>query len=112
MKTKEVTLYICEHCGKKYQREKACLAHEAMCYHNPENKTCCYGCKFLEKVAATHYYNYGDRLLEKKVNVFRCKKKGVYLTPPQYDNDRYDLHAENVTMPAECAEYVWQYAKG
>jgi hypothetical protein len=102
MKTKEVTQYICEHCNKKYLRVHACLVHEKMCHYNPENKTCCYGCRFLQKIEAT--IGGGRRRTEKKV--FHCKKKQLFLHPPQYKNYHYDTRdAENVTMPLECSEF-------
>ena len=36
MKTKTVTIYACEHCGRKYTMSHYCKKHEAKCYKNPE----------------------------------------------------------------------------
>lgn len=102
MKTKEVTQYICEHCEKKYLRRHACLAHEVMCHYNPANKTCCYDCRFLEKIQAI----VGEGRNRAIRKVFHCKKKQVFLHPPQYANAHYDTKdAENVTMPRECSGF-------
>lgn len=102
MKTKEVTLYICEHCKKKYFRKKACEVHESMCYYNPENKTTCYGCRFLAKKETDVD---GDGYVTIRKKLFFCNKKEVFLHPPRYRNTHYDLAEENVTMPLECSEF-------
>ena len=109
MKTKEVTQYICDHCNKKYLRAHACLAHESMCHYNPENKTCCYGCEFLEKIEAVTLVRMSDYYDEVKRKVFHCKKKEVFLHPPQYKDYHYDLVEDNVTMPIECSELSYPF---
>ena len=106
MKTKEVTQYICDHCNKKYLRAHVCLAHESMCHYNPENKTCCYGCEFLTKKEADID---GDSYITIRKKLFFCKKKEVFLHPPQYKDYHYDLVEDNVTMPIECSELSYPF---
>lgn len=102
MKTKEVTLYKCDHCRKKYLRAHACLKHEKMCHYNPANKTCCYSCKFLTKQETDVD---GDSYVTIRRKLFFCTKKQVFLHPPQYKNSHYDLNEDNETMPLECSEF-------
>jgi uncharacterized radical SAM superfamily protein len=48
--TENVTVYQCEHCGKKLFRKHAMIKHEELCNNNHKNyKACMAGCAFLEK---------------------------------------------------------------
>lgn len=49
MKIKEnVTLYFCEHCGRRYVLKHACEKHENVCTRNPENIPICYRCEYFD----------------------------------------------------------------
>ncbi|MES2382503.1 MAG: hypothetical protein V4538_15760 [Bacteroidota bacterium] len=81
MKIKEnVTLYICEHCRKKYQKENFCIQHEFDCTKNPKNFAACQGCDFIKSTKTTVYYDMFDGEHSISCNSFFCDKlqKGVY----------------------------------
>lgn len=81
MKIKEnVTLYICEHCKKKYQKENFCINHEENCTKNPNNTAACSGCAFIKYTKKTVYYDMFDGEHERTCNSFFCEKlqKGLY----------------------------------
>jgi hypothetical protein len=37
---KEIKAFKCEFCGKVYQNERTCKAHEYKCYFNPRTRSC------------------------------------------------------------------------
>lgn len=46
---KKVNAFRCEHCGKVYLREHACIVHEEKrCCKNPLNIPYCYSCRHYE----------------------------------------------------------------
>lgn len=102
--TKET--YKCEHCRKLYQVKSACEKHESTCQHNPDNNRACYGCGFLEKKTTEVVYDHYDgSQSERKVELFHCSKKEIFLYTPknEYKSNFFDLGDElNEPMPREC----------
>lgn len=79
-----VTLYICDHCGKRLIRKSAMIKHEDNCSQNPKNIPACYSCKFLEQEEIEYYtYGYNDTENSHKSTCLRCTKKNVLMYPPK-----------------------------
>jgi hypothetical protein len=83
---KEVKMFACIHCSKKLLKtEKGMIAHEDVCFHNPENKYPCWGCKFRttievsitlgeeERTAEVHYCTKNKIQIHNEV----CEKRGL-----------------------------------
>lgn len=83
---KNVTLYKCDHCGKKYQRIDACARHEKACGANPNNFTDCSDCVALERKTAIVHMEYTNEHVEHEV--FWCKNKNNFLYPPKVERSR------------------------
>ena len=102
MKSKIVTLYICDHCSKKYQIEKACARHEIMCSKNPENERPCHSCKHLCKKEVT--ISYGE--YKSKVSVLYCNAKSEAVQSPEtvMKGNAFDFGGDPVNdpMPQKC----------
>lgn len=81
-----VTLYKCDHCGKKLQRKHAMEAHEKKCSSNPENDRMCSSCIFLEKVNISyepHVQSY-EGTLNSSI-CFKCTKKDIFMFPVSFE---------------------------
>jgi len=116
-----VTVYKCEHCGKKLFRKYAMANHEAKCNSNPINIPACYGCQFLEQIETTYEKmcnsfgeDYGVRFDSHsetvKTNGFRCVKLDKELYPPKVlikgIIDKYPESFENKElMPNDCDHF-------
>ena len=69
-------MYQCEHCDKKLLKtEKGMLAHEYVCYKNPENHYPCWGCKHKSMGNVTYIYG-GE---ETTAEVHYCTKKEIQI---------------------------------
>jgi hypothetical protein len=107
MKTEIKTIYKCDFCNKLYQRKNSAEYHERICNKNPSNQRPCYGCSYLEKKEAsiTIGYSYdGDEIL-KKVQIFHCKFRNVFLHTPKNEikGNVFDVD-ENYPMPITCSD--------
>lgn len=118
MKIKEnVTLYICEHCNKKYQVKKACEKHEIYCFKAPDNYHKCFQhCKHLIKEVEIYdignHYD-GSEFYQKRCG-FKCAVTGQYMYSfiaertdniPVY-NEYIEESREYIRMPLECDLYL------
>lgn len=82
---KEVKMFACIHCGKKLLKTgKGMIAHEYVCFHNPENKYPCATCthKTLKPLdddsfANTISVHYCSKL-KKQTHNLRFIKKGSF----------------------------------
>jgi len=112
---RNVTIYKCEHCGKRYVREYYAAQHESMCRKRPENSIACFeGCKFLEKKTVTLWKQdcngYGQST---NTDILYCKKKKCGVYPywiKGYDGaDLRDKGSDedmlNIRAPHECKSY-------
>ena len=106
-KTKEV--YYCDHCNRHMLNKGAMNKHELMCYANPENFRACHGCKFLEKKEVEISEDYHGTESYRKVNLFHCQAKQVFLHTPQNEIKRNQFELgdySNEPMPKQCDVYV------
>ena len=111
MKVKEnISVYICEHCGKRMFRMAAMVKHEVACYSNPENDRACSGCVHLEQIKTSYVVDTYNGEREVPTNGFRCKKLDKMLFPYKVEkkglNTKYPESFENQEpMPKKCAEF-------
>lgn len=101
-----VKIYHCDFCKKKLFVKSAMERHEINCFHNPVNHRPCFGCIHLEKKETTLYDDspMGGEI-ERKVSLFHCSKKGLFLYTPKNEHKRnwFDLGDDiNEKMPTEC----------
>lgn len=109
MKTKETTVYFCDHCNKLYQRKYFAEKHEKMCAKNPDNNRACHFCIHLEKVDYLMYADMYNGETHYTIDVLHCHKLKKYLHPPQVEikGNAIDLGDEiNEPMPKECDDQV------
>lgn len=114
---KNVILYKCEYCGKKYQRKHACHDHEIICNKNPKNRRpCLNGCKHLESIKILR-----DRdgnvsaggipvsYQPSYANTFKCTKHDVVMYHPKCEYSEYLQgiieETDQDPMPKECADF-------
>lgn len=106
MTSKIVTLFICDYCKKKYQRENACIAHEELCTKNPANERACHTCEYLCKKDVDLYEDTYNGESVRQVNVLFCSAKGeaVYTPQTQAKGNAFDFGYEpaNEPMPKHC----------
>jgi hypothetical protein len=100
-----ITLYICDHCNKRYEIKKACEKHESVCLKNPKNWRTCFRCKHFEKKEVDVYFSQPwastDAIYKRKINF--CNLKKIGLVPPLTTKEPYDLIGfENEEMPKKC----------
>ena len=106
-----VTLFICEHCRKKYQSKKAAELHESFCTKNPNNFSACSGCMHLEERTKEIYRSgYHDGYSVENITnskSFFCTKKEVGVYPLKVKRlglpEKYpeDFDGE-ILMPTAC----------
>ncbi len=112
MITETREIYKCEHCRKLYQRKNACEKHEKGCGHNPDNWRACHECLELGKRNVEIYQAdpNGTDTANRRVNILHCRKRCVYIYPPQVEakknwfdqEDINDGNTPNEPMPKEC----------
>ncbi len=111
MKTKEnITVYICDHCKKRYFKKHACENHEPVCYSNPENKSACSDCQFLKQGTTEVYYDMFDGEHSRQCKSFTCEKlnKGVYpfkVVRMGIIDKHPETFEDQIQMPKECEHY-------
>lgn len=109
MKTELKTIYKCEFCNKLYQRKDFAIKHEKMCKDNPENKRACLdGCIHLHKKVTTIYYDSPIGETSRKVSLFYCKAKQLFLYPPEVEVKGNDFELgsqDNQPMPKQCDSF-------
>jgi hypothetical protein len=98
MIAREVTLYQCEHCKKKYLQKHACEKHEKYCWHNPANHYACFDCNFLVKDRTQSDNSYGTY----SERTFHCSKldKAMHSIKAEKINHACLGHTE--LMPLQC----------
>lgn len=103
MKAKDVTIYICDLCNKKYFRKHAAVSHEERCTKNPDNFRPCFTCQFLQK----EKIDLSEGPIRFVASLMHCKKKAVFLHPPSVEKkgNKIDLGGENYPMPRNCNLY-------
>lgn len=100
-----VTLFICQHCRKRYQVKRSCENHEQWCKNNPDNWAKCGGCTYLQEKQKEIWPD--DRENPKQSKSFFCRKKQIEVYPlivarlklPEKYPDDFE-GAER--MPKEC----------
>ncbi len=108
MRKRTIDVYNCDHCNKMYQRKHSCEAHERDCWRNPANYRPCYDCMNCTKKEQTIFEDdWQGYEVERKVEAFFCRAKGIALYPPKIenkgDNRFYDFEAySNEPMPKKC----------
>lgn len=109
MKVKTKNVYYCEHCNKHGLSEWQMKRHEILCSRNPINHRPCFNCQHLGKEQTEIYCdNYDGSQSERKLNLFYCHKKKMFLHTPQNEakGNMFDLcDFENNPMPTECDDY-------
>ena len=106
-----VTLYACDHCGKRFHTKRAHDYHEAhKCKKNPNNQHMCFGfggyndCKHLDKNDGVVVFNDGE--IECSHKTFTCKISGKDMfTYRLSDRRRASTHINGIRMPIECEFY-------
>jgi hypothetical protein len=119
MKTKEITLCICEYCNKKYLVRYACERHEKFCLKNPLNahqcfKHCIHLIKGTEQYTTLDTHSYDcDSDYEVNRVTFQCELTGKFMYSakaemrnivPTY-NDFDAIGRTYERMPLECNLY-------
>jgi len=103
---KDITMYICNHCNKKYLRKQACIKHEARCNKNPVNKRpCLESCKHLGQKNVSHEEGFSIA----SATTFYCKlsKKTMYHPICEYKPSLSEFVelTEQEPMPKKCSDY-------
>ena len=111
MKTIEnVTLYACDHCGKKYQRQHACQNHEQWCSKNSNNKHQCFNCVHLSKEQEWGNQSPDDTEPRGKVHFYcdseQCSSNLLYSF--KAEKIKHDDVLIGDRMPLVCAHFVDQ----
>lgn len=100
------TRYKCEYCKKNYIRKHAVIAHEHLCFKNPENKRACFSCEHLEKKTVEIFHDDfrgGD--VVQNVSIFHCSKLNHFLYPPKVEHKKNAFETDeidNLPMKKEC----------
>jgi hypothetical protein len=109
---KNVTLYICEYCGKKYQKEHFAIKHENTCSQNPTNMDACSGCISCKEVPVTidveesyasykiHTKKFFCEMYSKEMYPYKAVRKDLINKYPE------DFEGQ-VQMPNICED--WHY---
>lgn len=104
-------VYRCSFCGKLYQLKHYCKKHEAACWKNPENHTCCFDCSHYE---APHWEHdegdvYGDG--PEFVSHYCSKDEVEMLSKPQIAKKSQACYrdVEMIEMPQKCDDFNLKY---
>lgn len=103
---KEFQGYKCDHCGKLYQRKKACKKHEnELCGKAPKNNHPCFNCPHLhvEIIDVFYGHHYNGAEIWNKSKAFQCTKKNINLYSYKFDKHirSYDAPVFDDTLPLE-----------
>lgn len=101
MKSKQKTVYYCEHCKKHGLLKWRIEHHEKYCHGNPENLHKCWDCKYLD---CDDVYDYEkDKLIGSE---YFCLKQQKALYPAKYYEKTYPKRIKDskilLMMPKEC----------
>ena len=108
---KNVTLYACDHCGKKYQRRHHCVHHEQyMCAKNPNNQHACFSvseCGYLKREKKEEsLYNYDGSESLMSFTTFICTKTGEEVhTYRMHEKRALWQFINGKRMPIECEHF-------
>jgi len=125
MKTRQATVYNCDHCNKRLLHKGYMERHEKECFANPANLRPCFSCGYMERVEVEYYtgrdeYHTGEPIY-KTTQGFKCTLKDKLLIPPKarFKNSRsigeidFVRHkgeeTEQHDMPNDCSEYDSNY---
>ena len=106
-----ITLYACDHCGKKYQRKHHCAHHEQyMCRKNPNNQHACFcgaDCDHLKREKETEYlYHYNGSEAEMNYTTFRCAKTDEEMyTYRMHERRALYQFVSGKRMPIKCKHF-------
>jgi len=110
-----ITIYKCDFCRKKLERNHAMEKHENTCVLNPKNKKeCNKGCIHLSMVDIKIPFNRGyddingeERQEFEKKSVFKCSKFDKLMYPYKIESKNLpykypDTYEGQVAMPKDC----------
>jgi len=110
-KIENITIYKCDFCKKKYEKQQACEKHEKYCTKNPENHSICSGCIYLEE--KKEEIDNGDSWYAgRMVKYFFCKKHNQRMHPLKCERtgitEKYpEQFEESILFPKECADFEY-----
>lgn len=108
MKVKDVTMYTCDHCGKRLIRKHAMLKHEENCIKNPENIPACYDCNHCTDEDITYCFQTEvDDFEEVDSKCLKCKLTGQLMYSPKANRiaKKYPEQFEDqVPCPETCKD--------
>lgn len=121
MKTRQATIYNCDHCNKRLLHKGYMERHEEECFANPKNQRPCFSCGYQERVEVKFYTGvdtyYGAEPIYKAAQGFKCTLKDKLLIPPkarfkearsigEIDFVQYEgIEREQYDMPKDCFEF-------
>lgn len=105
-----VSIYICEHCKKRYFKKHACEKHEVICYSNPVNFRACSGCDYLHQIENTVYFDTFNGEGSRKFKSFECTKLKKILYPFKVEakgllNKYPESFEDQEPMPKHCDKH-------
>lgn len=118
MRVKEnITLYICEHCKKRYEVKPAAERHELYCFRNPANFHACFKhCKHLikdkEKFDEDPHGGWATTDMERVSFQCAITKQFMYSFVAERRNcvpvyNDWEEDREYIRMPLECEHYEY-----
>lgn len=112
-----ITVYICQHCKKRYFKKHAAELHEPMCYSNPENVRACSHCVNLEETTNTYYWDTWNGEASRTVKAFKCKILEKMMYPFKAEKkgliDKYpESFEEQIPMPKTCEHFKHEWDEG
>lgn len=125
MKTRQATVYNCDHCNKRLLHKGYMERHEKECFANPNNQRPCFSCGYMERVEVKYdtgrdTYRDGEPIY-RATQGFKCTLKDKLLIPPKarFKNARSigeidfvhykGKETEHHDMPKDCGEYNNNY---
>lgn len=105
------TIYKCDFCKKKYEKQHACIRHEKYCGSNPDNHSICSGCQHLEEKKED--IDCGDSWHRGiTVKYYFCKKHLQRLHPLKAERTgivgKYpEQFEDSILFPKECEDYKY-----
>lgn len=121
MKTRQATIFYCDHCNKKLLHKGYMERHEKECFANPDNQRHCFSCGYMERVEVKYDSGQSDHpeieRYYRTTQGFKCILKDKLLVPPKarFKNERSDTdisfvrykgeETEQYDMPKDCDEF-------
>lgn len=111
-----ITVYICQHCKKRYFKKYACEKHEVACYSNPENFRACTGCDHLDEIKNKVPFDTFDGESFRTFKSFRCKVFDKILYPFKVEAkglvEKYPFSFEDQEpMPKKCSQHSIEFLR-